>query len=387
MPPKPTMRAKAKAAPVQDHSLVLYQRLALSFVLLVGATLAVVLYVSTVEARIRVKPVTEAVKAELLLDVVKTPTRENEIRGRVLSDARSRTASYEPSGEGRKEIVGVSRGTVTLKNDTSSPQTLVKTTRLLTSDGKLYRIDAQVVVPARGSVDAPAYADQPGGTFDIKEGSFTIPGLPTSLQSVIAASVKSPFAGGHKEVSVLSQADIDRAVADLTAVLAEEGKAALRELVGGVFSGESFAVAAGSPKASAEPGAEVDGFDLTLEVKVTGVFYDRQGASALASRALYAQLTPGREFRGLEASSLQTTVEKVDASGEGASVKAYLDAISVPSTTSSALSPSRFTGKRAPEIRQMLVDDGTALDVTVEFFPPFIRKAPRLPDHVIVEVE
>lgn len=389
MSPKPATRAKAsvKAPPNQDHSLKIYQRLALSFVLLVGATLAVVLYVSTVEARITVTPVTEAIKAELLLDVVKTPTRENEIRGRLLALSRSRTAAYKPSGEGRKEVVGTSRGVVTLTNKTSSSQTLVKTTRLLTSDGKLYRIDAQVTVPAGSSVDAPAYADQPGGTFDIKEGTFTIPGLPASLQSSIYASVKTPFTGGHKVVSVLSKEDVDRAVADLTASLEEEAKAALREQAGGVFTGESFATVAGAAKASAEPGAEVDGFDVTLEVKVTGVFYDRQGASGLVTRALFAQLTPGREFRSVDASALQTTVEKVDVAGESASVKAYLDAVSVPSTTSSALAPSRFTGKGAEEIRRMLVDDGIATDVAVEFFPPFIRKAPRLPDHIIVEVE
>lgn len=371
----------------QDHSLKIYQRLALAFVLLVGVVLSVVLYVSTVEARIRIVPVTEAVKADLLLDVVKTPTREHEIRGRVLVTSLSRVANYKPSGQGQKEVVGTARGTVILTNKTSSPQTLVKTTRLLTPDGKLYRIDAQVVVPAGGSVDAPAYADQTGGTFDIQEATFTIPGLPVSLQSSIYAATKGPFAGGNKVVSVIAQEDIDRAAEDLKGKLEADAKQLLRDQAGSVFTGESFAVEVTGKKVSVEPGTEADGFDVSLDLKVTGVFYDRQGAASLAQRALYAQLVPGREFRDVDPSAMQATVEKVDAAGESASVRAYLDASSAVSTNSSLLAPSRFTGKTAEEIRLLLERDQVAKSVIVEFFPPFITKAPRLPDHIIVEVE
>ncbi|TAK03963.1 hypothetical protein EPO34_02275 [Patescibacteria group bacterium] len=375
-----------EALPSHMHSLKLYRRIALTFVVLVGVVLAVVLYVSTVEARIRVKPVGETVKADLILDVVKTPTRENEIRGRVLATSLSRTSSFKPAGAG-KEVVGTSRGTVTLFNKTGSSQTLVKTTRLLTPDGKLYRIDAQVTVPAGGSVDAPAYADQTGGTFDVQEATFTIPGLPSSLQSLIYAQTKGPFTGGTRTVSVVSAEDIARAETELKEQVAADAKAALRTQAGTVFTGESFAVEVTGKKASVEPGTETDRFDLTLDVKVIGAFYDRQGAGNLAERKLYEQLKPGREFHDVNLEALQTSVEKADLKGETATVKVYLDGTSVPSTNSSALAPSRFTGKTADQIRALLVGEGIAEEVTVEFFPPFIRKAPRLPDHVIVEVE
>lgn len=370
------------------HSLKLYRRIALSFVLIVAAVLCVVLYVSTVEARIKVKPIGETVKADLLLDVVKTPSRENEIRGRVLTGSISRTENFKPSGQGQKEVVGTSRGTVTLTNKTGSSQTLVKTTRLLTPDGKLFRIDTQVIVPAGGSVDAPAYADQTGGTFDIASGvKFTVPGLPVSMQSVIYAESKSAFTGGKRLVSVISKEDIDRAVEELKGKLEAEEKGVLREQAGTVFTGESFSAEVTDKKVSVEAGTEADGFDVTLTVKLVGVFYDRQGAASMAERKLYEQLKPGREFRNVNLEALQTLVEKVDAAGEKSTVKVYLDGFSVPSTNSSALAPSRFTGKRAEEIRKILVDEGVAEDVTVEFFPFFISKAPRLPDHVIVEVE
>jgi hypothetical protein len=368
-------------------SLKLYRRIALCFVVVVAVVLGVVLYYSTVQATIKVKPVAETVKADLLLDVVKTPTKETEIRGRVLSTTLGKTETFKPSGQGQQTVTGTSRGTVTITNKGSAPQTLVKTTRLLTTDGKLYRIDAQVVVPAKGSVDAPAYADQPGGTFDIATAHFTIPGLPVSLQSVVFADAKTPFTGGSLTVSVVSSDDIARAEEQVKGELEKATQATLHDQAGTVFGGESFSTTVSDEKASVAPGAQAASFDITMDVSEVGVFFDREAAASLAQRKLYDQLTPGKEFRAVDASALQTTVEKVDLAGQTANLHVYLDGQAVPSAANHSLQPSRFVGMTADQVKAAIMADGIAEDVAVEFFPFWVHKVPRLPDHVIIQVE
>lgn len=372
--------------PALQH-LALYRRLAVGFVLVVLAILGVVVFMSVVKATITVHAKGETVKTEFLMDVVKTPTRESEVRGRILSSSMGKSKTFAVTSEGAKEVEGVARGTVVIKNTTSQDQTLVKTTRLLTEDGKLFRIDATVNVPAKGSVSVEAYADQPGKFGDIAPSNFTIPGLPESLRKLITAENPEAFKGGLSTVSVVTQAELDRASTELKQSIEDEVKTVLRTQAGDVYGGESFSSSVIEEARSVEPGTETAEFSITMSLKVTGVFFDRSAVEEVANRKLYDLLIPGKEFRSINTDGLSASVEKVDTQGEMANVRVYLDGVVVPSANNPALNPGLFVGQKGEEVAQHIVASGLAERVDVEFFPPWIGTIPHLKDHVDIIVK
>jgi len=378
-------RSEPRSVP-PSPSLGLYRRIAFGFVAFVAAILLAVVYVSAVEAVIRVMPKTETVKTEFLLDVVRTPTRENEIRGRVLSGMLGRTETYVPSGEGAKDITGLSRGAVILHNESNTPQALVRKTRLLSHDGVLFHLDIQVTVPAKGTVSAPVYADQQGKTGDIAPTRFTVPGLNVSKQKDIYATSDKAFTGGFSHVAAISQGDVDRAVADLKSKLELDAKAMLRQEADSALKGESYTSDIIDQKTTVSIGAHADHFDLTMSLRIIGVFYDKESVQDLASRHLFQALPAGKRFANVNAAGLQTTVEKVNLKEEKANVRVYLDGRAIPSTASPGLDPARFAGMKAEEVKKLLMTEGLATDVEVKFSPPFVRTVPRLKDHIVIEL-
>lgn len=86
------------------------------------------------------------------------------------------------------------QGPVRIVNGSSSSILLVKTTRLLTADGKLFRLASDVSVPANGQIAVGAYADQLGAAFAIGPTRFSIPGLSAIQQTQIYAVSDASFA-------------------------------------------------------------------------------------------------------------------------------------------------------------------------------------------------
>lgn len=110
-------------------------------------------------------------------------------------------------------IPGYSHGLVTLINTSSRAQPLVSSTRLLSSDGVLFRISKSVVVPARGRVRVEARADSMGTDGDVPATHWKIPGLSNSLQRLIFGETQSPMTGGVTEVRRVDKVDIAEVVA------------------------------------------------------------------------------------------------------------------------------------------------------------------------------
>jgi hypothetical protein len=118
-----------------------------------------------------------------------------------------------------------SRGSVAISNAYSAdPQTLVASTRLLSSDGKVFRLKNNVTVPGMtrvnghdeaGTIETLVIADQSGSEYNIDATSFTIPGFEGTPKytKFEAKSLKAMTGGGSSgsNVRVISEDDIARA--------------------------------------------------------------------------------------------------------------------------------------------------------------------------------
>ena len=99
---------------------------------------------------------------------------------------------------GEENVSEKAKGKVVVYNEQASPQQLIKTTRLESPDGKIFRIEEDITIPAKGSIEVLAVADQVGEEYNIGLSDFTVPGFkssPTKFKQVFARS-KTPMAGG-----------------------------------------------------------------------------------------------------------------------------------------------------------------------------------------------
>lgn len=134
------------------------------------------------------------------------------------------------------------QGTVTLYNSFSTePYALIKTTRLETANGSLYRLVSDITIPGRktvngtivpGSITAQVEADQPGSLYNAREGvELRLPGLikGSARYTQVYAKTSGQFTGGNTgAVPDLSTSAIKDAVAQKTT---EFQKNAEREFV------------------------------------------------------------------------------------------------------------------------------------------------------------
>lgn len=66
-------------------------------------------------------------------------------------------------------------GKVTAYNDGSNPQVLVKNTRFVTPDGKIFRLSKIATIPAGGSIEVVIFADETGSVYNIPPTTFKMP--------------------------------------------------------------------------------------------------------------------------------------------------------------------------------------------------------------------
>jgi len=367
--------------------LIMYRRIALTFIVLVTAALLVVLYLSTVQAVIHVDSAEAPITTEFVANVFETPTRATDVRGVVVSGSYSDTQTFPAAGDAKKSVEDVARGTVTLYNELSSAQQLVATTRLLSESGVLFRLDDAVTVPAEGSVEASVYADVPGVSGDIGPAKFTIPGLSAARQTSVYAQSTTAFSGGVREVAVVSQVEMNASAALMEASLLATAKESLITQVGETFSGASYDVAITDKTFSIEPDSEADQYDVVITIKVTAVYYDEDALTKIAVAKLYEGLGQGQEFADFDPTDMSTKVEGVDEEAGQANILVSLSVPAMTSRTSEALKVDRFVGLSETEVRDMLIKEGIATDVSVEFFPFWVSTVPRLKDHIYIDIK
>lgn len=120
------------------------------------------------------------------------------------------------------------QGSLTIYNEQTKPQQLIKNTRFQTPTGLIFRIHETVRVPAAqggvpGSLTVTVYADSAGESYNITPTTFTLPGLADTPQAkqVYAKSTTAMVGGFSGKRPAVSQATGDAERVKLKAALAE----------------------------------------------------------------------------------------------------------------------------------------------------------------------
>ncbi|OGL73140.1 hypothetical protein A3C96_00980 [Candidatus Uhrbacteria bacterium RIFCSPHIGHO2_02_FULL_60_10] len=243
------------------------------------------------------------------------------ILGRAIETDASASDSFLATGE-IQATQGKAKGTITIHNNTPKDYTFVATTRFLTPEGVLFRMDKTSAIAANETTDVAVTADKVGPGGDIGPSSFTIPGLPKDLQSQIFGSSENAMTGGGGTAKAVSAADLEAAKAKLAAKLKAEadkdfgamlaaGEKLLPELI------TSSEVAFTAPKAD----TAMSGFTAKLTLRFRAMVLPEASASALLLDKMKQQLPAGAIVTDYSLGSTQYIVEAYETSTDRAQIR------------------------------------------------------------------
>ncbi len=248
----------------------------------------VFIHVFLSKAEIIIQPQTELVQFEENLsinsDINKSDFSHNLIQGKLVEKEKEFSQEFPSTGSVTKKA----RGTIRIYNAYStSPQSLVATTRFVSASGKLFRIPEKVTVPGGhyekgklvpGEIDVEIVADQPGEEYNIEPTTFSIPGFAGHAKyTYFYAKSFSDMTGGG-EFPQVTEEDFKKAEKIMIESLEKELKNALLEenqleylILDGAFKKEVL-----ESFSSIEAESESDRFTYTVRLKLSALIFKRE---------------------------------------------------------------------------------------------------------------
>lgn len=367
-----------------EPSVHFYKIVALSFLGVTLLLLGVIMFMSSKRATITIMTKADPVDVTGRISV-NSDDQKLRVDGVVTSTFVAITEEFEPTGTKHEE--GVAKGTVTIYNESSTDQPLVATTRLLTPEGILFRISERVLVPAKGSVEAPAYADAEGPGGDIQASEFTIPGLSTARQEEVFAKSSEPMTGGLRTVGVLSSNDVEKAKKTLLAKLEEKGKKGLED----AFLGKHVVYHVGQSVVDlvgdAEIGKEVSGFTLEGKATIVIVAYDQEDIIALGSDLLENRAIDDAESIQASEGIPTVSIDSYDLEKATATLNVFYNGVATINAEGKQLEEVVFYGKTKDEVRRYLLSLDHVYGVEVELRPAWTQTVPHVAEHVDIVIK
>lgn len=368
----------------------IYRRIAFSFAALTVILAAAALYFGLAKVTLVIIPAQEKIIDSLAVGIVDQANNsvmsQGEIQGVVRQAPVELSRIFTASG---KEVLGEEvTGKVAIINNYVKNQPLVATTRLLSSDQKLFRLKKTVNAPAGGRVEAEVYADEPSPEMAIGPSRFTLPGLWTGLQDKIYGESRAPMKYSEKIKQVIKQSDIDNAVAelkkDLLAKTKKEAALAYGEYDQIILQADNNSV---KLEPSGKVGEEKEKFTVKMKILVTVVAFKTDDVLEPAERKLAAALADDREIIEFNRSEMAYALANLDLSQAAATVNVNFTAKAALKDSAGIIKKNNLAGLRLEQVKAYLNGLPQVAGYEIKFFPSFIKKMPKLADRIEIVIK
>lgn len=374
---------------VQTHTIPeppikVYRIIAITFLLITIALLGIVIFTMlkkteiTIVAKEDIKPISTILTAE------PQKSSNKSLSAIVTSTQFYFSANYSPTAT--REVDGTATGEAVIYNKTNEVQVLVKTTRLLTPDNKLFRLSDRVTIPANGQVAAKVYADQAGADFDIGPSQFTIPGLSPDRQKFVYAESLSKMSGGSGKVGVISEADYRAAKADFAKQVKEKIFDSIIAAYPGLNS-KIVSVTKNGVTSTFGIGAETSNFTLYGTSTVAIIFYNDNDLEEILQKEVGAGIDSGSEKILSIGENPELTIVSVDDITHSAQIQVTAQAAVTLDANAPLLNKENFLNKNKSEIERYIVALPHVTNMSVKFTPSWISKTPSVADKLKIIVK
>jgi hypothetical protein len=392
--PSTPKAAEEKKKPRQKQGtglqLNLYRKIAYSFIILTLALLAIIFYFSFIKVTITIATIQERISNNLIVDIYNedkdTEAGKASVPGVIERIEVKETKNYKASGS---EVIGEeTTGKVTIINDYNKNQPLVATTRLLSTDNKLFRIKNTVNVPAGGTVEVEVYADQPGRDMAIGPAKFTIPGLWAGLQEKIYAESKEAMKYDQKAKKNITQADIDNGVKDIRNSLLkkaeEEVKEKFKDYNQTIYNIDEDSV---SIDIDGKVGEEKDEFSITMTTAVAVVAFNDEPIKEMAREKLNSVIASDKKLIEFNEENITYSLDSQNLNQGTATINAIFEGAISLKEAADIIDREKILGLTREQLDAFLDEEPNIESYEVNFSPSFIDKVPNLADRVKVKVK
>ncbi len=412
----PLTRKNNQSPQKTGRSVVLYRRLVLKFIVLIGIVAAVVIYFSFSKLTVTLNLKGEKINDSLLLKVVATPAStsaqansphpsstaifntnnlkaQNDpreiIKGSIKKINVQVSKTYPANGEtflGNKII-----GRVEIINNYTSNQPLVATTRLLSPDNKLFRIVRSVNVPAGGRVAVNIYTKHPSPSMAIGVTRFIIPGLWAGLQDKIYARSLAPFTYTQEIRKYVNASDLAYAAQDINRLLIMKAKVQAKAKVQSEQSSSAtkWLYIVNNPPVvtiNAKAGDRQDQFTAQAQGQIVAVNFSRSAVAKLAIAKLNLAIPADKELVNFNPAHIVYSLISYDPASESATIKASFTGTMILKNNSDLISPKSLINLSKSQIKTYLSNQPEVDSYQLKFSPTFIKRAPSLVDRIKINI-
>ncbi len=369
-------------------SITLYKRIAISFLAVTIILVLAISYFSLGKVVIKIEPAKKVSKIEFFIDLGQrseaTEALANLIPATIFETTIEDAKTFPTTGKKSIENEGNTVGTITVHNESDQEYTFVRTTRFLSADGILFRMQSSAKIPAKGVVDVEVYPDDKKFSDSLGPTTFTIPGLGSEKQKIVYGVTEKPLAKGGTEVYYLTEEDVKSAEQDLIGQLKNHALSELQNQLkfrSRLFD-EATQVEIVSEETTPKVGDLGENFEMKLKIKVIALSLDESELSNEMEIKIAEQLSAGRELLNFDPDAIKYSLEKYDPNGKIITLKVVYNAESVITKNNKIFDKENLLGLNENEIKNYFTafDDVKSLDI--KFSPFWVKRVPNVVDRV-----
>jgi len=352
-------------------------------------------------ANIVINPKKETIKFETEIiankDINSVDKENNSVPAQVFQLEIDSSKKFPTTGE--KDVEEKAEGTIMVYNQYSSePQSLVKTTRFLSEDGKLFRLVETTTIPGAtinegkiiaSSKEVNVVADEAGEVYNISPSKFTIPGFKgTPKYTGFYGESQDVMSGGAKGIMrVVTKNDIEGALEIISLELKnkaqEEFNKKIPEELKLLEATQNLEVIESSTSIQAdEPGKD---FTATVKVRAWGLAFKEDDIFKLVEDSVGNKISENKVLLPLTIKVDYTNIE-TDSSKGVADLSCKIEATVAWKINNNAIKEN-LAGKDEIEVRRYLSSLSEIEKAKIVFWPFWVKKIPNNKDKIKIVID
>lgn len=303
------------------------------------------------------------------------------------------------SASGRKELKTKASGLITVYNAYSSKeQTLIKGTRFLSKDNKIFRSTKTIDIPGAvieegqiipSSIKIEVAADQIGPEYNISPTDFVIPGFQgTPKYAAFYGKSEQPIKGGANGiVTVVIKEDLSKARESLESDLRQKIEKEIKtKIPTNLFLLDGALVSKIIEEKSSEiENAIAEKFELTLKISTKALVFNENDARDLINKYLEKKL--GEDQVG-QKETLNINYNNIKASWDKENLTFSLHGEEVIfAKVDSEKLQTRLLGQLRDEMKNILSSWAGIDKSEITFWPIWLKRAPSRLNHIYITIK
>jgi hypothetical protein len=335
----------------------------------------------------------------VIVDSEETVGSEDEVslKGRFFEDVIEKEMNFKATGEGNTADDGKARGKVKIINKYSDKaQALVATTRILSEEGKLFRLVNTITVPGMngeepGVIETSVVADNYGEDFNIDPTSFTIEGFKGNpkYEKFEVVSRDKMTGGGepdpNKKVAVVTASDLEKARKEALSKMEEELAVEIQKRL---ESGEKVVIDSverglEAAQSSYKEGEVTDEFDFIVREKIKVIAFVEKDLNAIYFDELKKETKEGYEMSELGEVDYKKSI--LDIEKKKLSLYVNVSAMSWPQIAESDLTSEILGNTDEESLKKVIANYPEIEKIEIDFSPAWLSWLPLNEDKIKIE--